>query len=252
MLLTVLEILMYMIVAAVLGALLGWVLRGAMGGEQAEVSDLRAQLRNLKKQLRDKEATPSIAEKAAAPASVSTSVAPKAGIAKQTKAPAAKKKATAKKAANKPKVNKPKVASKAAPKAKVKTKTTAKAAPKAKVVSTKATNTKAVKTSKKKVAVKQLSKAERNTAQLAAKKEVSGIVSRIGKDSAKDDLTLIHGVGPKYAGQLNKLGITSHAQVSKLRKAEIRTLSSAIGVFSDRIERDDWVAGAKKLLKARK
>ena len=74
-------------------------------------------------------------------------------------------------------------------------------------------------------------------------------MSRVGKGESKDDLTKIHGVGPKFSTLLNKMGITSYQQVAKFKKTDIRIISAALGSFSDRIERDDWVGSAKKLLK---
>ena len=53
MLLTIIEIVAFMAAAAIVGVALGWVLRGALGREQAEISDLRAQLRKLKKDSRE-------------------------------------------------------------------------------------------------------------------------------------------------------------------------------------------------------
>lgn len=218
MLLIVLEILVYMIIAAILGVLLGWVLRGVLGSEQTQLSDLRAQLRRMKKRQREKEAVTQ-AEKGPAPAVSSAPVLEKAT---QAKAPVAKKKAPAKKLKTKS------------------IKTVARAKPKV------------AKKASRKVAVRNPSTADRKAEQAAARKSVVEIVKRIGKGESKDDLSKIYGIGPKFAAMLNKMGIKSYAQIAKLRKAEVRTISSAIGVFSDRIERDDWVAGAKKVLKAQK
>ena len=227
MLLTVLEILVFMIIAAILGVLLGWLLRGALGSEQAEVSRLGTKVRNLKKQLREKD-TATKAERVSTATTTTTSSLSKPAQADLPKAVTAKKSSSVKK----PPVRKP-----AAVKAVKKAPSTAKSTP--------------VKASKSKPAA-QMSKSEKTAKQRAAKKEVVGIVSRIGKGESKDDLSKIYGIGPKFSAMLNKMGIRSYAQIAKLRKADVRTISSAIGVFSDRIERDDWVAGAKKALKAKK
>lgn len=242
MLLTVLEILVFMIIAAILGVLLGWVLRGAFGSEQTEVSDLRAQLRNLKKQLREKEG----ATKAERLSTATTTTASSASKPTQTKLAETKKNSPAKKATV---VKKLAVKESPAKKALVAKKTVAKKVP-TKRTPPKA-KPKAVKTSANKPTA-QMTKSEKTAKQRAAKKDVAGIVSRIGKGESKDDLTRIFGIGPKFSAMLNKMGIRSYTQIAKLRKADVRTISSAIGVFSDRIERDDWVAGAKKALKVNK
>jgi len=61
----------------------------------------------------------------------------------------------------------------------------------------------------------------------------------------KDDLKLIYGIGPVMEGILNELGITSFKQISEFSKDDIERVADAIDTFPDRIERDDWVGGAK-------
>ena len=187
MLWTIFEILAYMIAAAVLGVILGWVLRGALGSEQAEVSSLRAQLRKLKRAQREAKKAQASAEKAAE--------APKEIKAKAEAKPKAKPKATPDRKGTKP------------------------------------------------------SKAERAADQKSAAKAMVDIVGRVGKGETNDDLTKIYGIGPKFSSMLNKMDITSYTQIAKFTKDDIRVVSSALGSFSDRIERDDWVAGAKKVMK---
>lgn len=183
MLWTIFEILAYMIAAAVLGIILGWVLRGALGSEQAEVSSLRVQLRKLKRAQREAKKAQANAEKAAE--------APKEIKAKVEDKP----KSTPARTGSKP------------------------------------------------------SKAERKADQMNAEKAMVDIVGRVGKGESNDDLTKIYGIGPKFSSMLNKMDITSYAQIAKFTKDDIRVVSSALGSFSDRIERDDWVAGAKKVMK---
>ena len=64
MLLTIIEIAVFMAAAAIIGAALGWVLRGTLGREQVEISDLRAQVRKMKKASRESQA-PAKPQKAA-------------------------------------------------------------------------------------------------------------------------------------------------------------------------------------------
>lgn len=61
----------------------------------------------------------------------------------------------------------------------------------------------------------------------------------------KDDLKKIYGIGPVMEGILNELGITSFKQISEFSKEDIGKVAAAIDTFPDRIERDDWVGGAK-------
>ena len=63
MLLTILEIIVFMFIATILGVLLGWLLRGALGSEQDEISNMRGQLRKLKKANREAKAANAKAEK---------------------------------------------------------------------------------------------------------------------------------------------------------------------------------------------
>ncbi len=55
--------------------------------------------------------------------------------------------------------------------------------------------------------------------------------------TAADDLTRINGVGPKFAGELNKLGYTSFEQISKLTKAEMADVAEKVdGVSAEQLE----------------
>ena len=74
----------------------------------------------------------------------------------------------------------------------------------------------------------------------------------IGKAKDKDDLKLIKGVGPFLERKINALGIFTFQQVSRLRKKDILLVNNAIEFFPGRIQRDDWVGQAKKMLKEEK
>ncbi len=235
MLLTVLEIIAFMIAAAILGVLLGWVLRGLFSKEQAEISDLRAQNRKLKKARRELEAS-SKAEAATSTSTTTTKIESVKAVDKAASKPAAKK-APAKKAAKPKAVATKKAAVKKAAK------------PAAKVAKKAASKKVATKAVKKAKVAKQPTKAERVAAQASAKLGVADIIGRVGKSTAKDDLTKIHGIGPKFSGLLKGMGINSYQQISQFKKADVRTVSAALGSFSGRVERDNWVAGAKKVMK---
>ena len=202
MLVTVLEIVAFMIAAAVIGVLLGWVLRGTLGNEQQEISDLRAQVRQLKKEKRDAEAA-SKAEKAS-PATVSAAAAVSQEVAKADKEPsepaAAEKKPAAK-----------------------------------------------AKSSARKSSVRK-TQAEREADQEAGRQAFVEVVERIGHSESEDNLTKIYGIGKRYATMLNELGINSYEQISSLKKGDVRTLAAALGVLDDRLETEDWVGSARKLL----
>jgi predicted flap endonuclease-1-like 5' DNA nuclease len=62
-----------------------------------------------------------------------------------------------------------------------------------------------------------------------------------------DDLVRIHGIGPKIAGQLVDLGITSYRQIARLTSEEAAIVNEALGVFPGRIERDHWVSSARHM-----
>lgn len=61
-----------------------------------------------------------------------------------------------------------------------------------------------------------------------------------------DDLKVISGVGPVLEKKLNDLGIYTYAQVAAFTKQDIERVDDALS-FKGRIERDDWLAQAKKL-----
>ena len=45
---------------------------------------------------------------------------------------------------------------------------------------------------------------------------------------------------------LNELGITSFRQIAEFDAADINRVTEALDAFPGRIERDDWVGGARK------
>ncbi len=62
-----------------------------------------------------------------------------------------------------------------------------------------------------------------------------------------DDLKKISGVGPVLEEKLNKLGIWHYSQVAALDAENIAKIDEELN-FKGRIERDDWVSQAKKLM----
>ena len=63
-----------------------------------------------------------------------------------------------------------------------------------------------------------------------------------------DDLKQLSGVGPALEKKLHEAGVTTFAQVAGWSKADIADMDEKLS-FKGRIEREDWVAQAKKLAK---
>ncbi len=62
----------------------------------------------------------------------------------------------------------------------------------------------------------------------------------------KDDLKKIKGIGPVMETTLNELGISSFRQIAEFDANDIIRVTEALDAFPGRIERDDWVGGARK------
>lgn len=63
-----------------------------------------------------------------------------------------------------------------------------------------------------------------------------------------DDLTVMKGLGKVFAGKLEAEGITTFAQIAKMKKADVDALEEKIGA-AGKFESNDWVAQAKELAK---
>lgn len=66
-------------------------------------------------------------------------------------------------------------------------------------------------------------------------------------EADKEDLKVISGVGPKLEGMLNKIGIFTLEQVSKMGEKEYDIVDSMLSSFKGRGKRDDWAGQASKL-----
>ncbi|MBV2360792.1 50S ribosomal protein L21 [Thalassococcus sp. CAU 1522] len=66
------------------------------------------------------------------------------------------------------------------------------------------------------------------------------------KTDGADDLTQISGVGPVIVKKLNALGVTTFAQIAAWTADDVAAMDEKLN-FKGRIERDDWIAQAKKL-----
>lgn len=65
-------------------------------------------------------------------------------------------------------------------------------------------------------------------------------------EAAPDDLERIRGIGPVLKGRLNKLGITTFAQIAAFTDKDLERLDEVLD-FKGRIARERWVAQAKAL-----
>jgi len=68
----------------------------------------------------------------------------------------------------------------------------------------------------------------------------------------KDDLKLIHGIGPLIEKKLNALGIYSFRQISEFTPRTIDEITETIKFFPGRIERDKWVSQARNFEEEKK
>ncbi|MBS1486092.1 MAG: hypothetical protein JST43_00780 [Bacteroidetes bacterium] len=64
----------------------------------------------------------------------------------------------------------------------------------------------------------------------------------------KDDLTKIKGIGPFIEKRLNMIGIYTFGQLAELSPEMIERVGAAIEFFPHRIQRDNWVGQAKRLM----
>ena len=68
-----------------------------------------------------------------------------------------------------------------------------------------------------------------------------------GTGGPSDNLTLLKGVGPKFAARLNELGVNRYDQLAGLSEAEIEHLDERVGPFRGRLGRDRVVEQADYL-----
>ena len=68
----------------------------------------------------------------------------------------------------------------------------------------------------------------------------------------RDDLTVISGIGPVIQRKLNELGIYSFKQISEFTPELVEQVTDAIKFFPGRIGRDNWIGQAAALVRYRK
>ena len=64
-----------------------------------------------------------------------------------------------------------------------------------------------------------------------------------------DDLTRINGIGQVIAEKLNKLGISTLAQIAEMEPEDVERVNEQLN-FKGRIERENWIEQARELVKS--
>ena len=80
----------------------------------------------------------------------------------------------------------------------------------------------------------------------------TGSVSSSGHDSFRresfrDDLKAIKGIGGVIEKILNEMGIFTYRQIASFSQEDMERIARELGVFTDRIQRDNWVEQARDL-----
>jgi len=100
----------------------------------------------------------------------------------------------------------------------------------------------------KKAAKPAAPKAEAKPAAKPAKKAAAKPAAKKTAAKGADDLKELSGVGPALEKKLHEAGVTTFAQIAGWSKADIADMDEKLS-FKGRIEREGWVAQAKKLAK---
>lgn len=206
------EIALLMLAAFLIGCVIGYYLRKIVGGP--------AQSGTPSGQATAGEKTTSAAATSSAPSTAEASAETKSTSEKPTASKPVKKEtpkaaSTAKASTAKAKTTKP-AATKAKPAPKTETKSTAEV---------------------KKPAAKPAAATDGKPETLSAPRE-----------GGKDDLKNIKGIGPKIEGILNGMGIYHFDQIAAWGRKEVKWVDEELS-FKGRIDREKWIAQAKKLAK---
>ncbi len=62
-----------------------------------------------------------------------------------------------------------------------------------------------------------------------------------------DDLRAIHGIGVRFESKLREAGIGSYRQIARFHRYGLDSVAALLGIEPDRIERDGWIAQARRL-----
>lgn len=63
-----------------------------------------------------------------------------------------------------------------------------------------------------------------------------------------DDLSKIRGIGPQYRAKLFQLGVKTFREISQWTEADVKQFNDRLGCKSNRIEHEQWIEQAKKLV----
>ena len=84
----------------------------------------------------------------------------------------------------------------------------------------------------------------------SSKHDASPKATKAGKSAeaaTADDLTQINGIGPVIVEKLNGIGITTFTQLAALTEEDIERINEQLNL-KGRIERDNWIGQAKRLI----
>jgi len=91
---------------------------------------------------------------------------------------------------------------------------------------------------------------EAATGKKAGKKKTATAKKKVksAEGESGDDLTRLEGVGPVLAKKLSEAGVESLTQIAEWTDDDVARIDEQLD-FKGRIQRDDWVGQAKKLIK---
>ena len=85
---------------------------------------------------------------------------------------------------------------------------------------------------------------------LAAVAQAAASFAQDSADAEPDDLQQIKGIGPKIANRLNELGVLRLQQIAEWTPEKVASVNEHLK-FKGRIEREEWIPQAKALIAAR-
>jgi NADH-quinone oxidoreductase subunit E len=89
------------------------------------------------------------------------------------------------------------------------------------------------------------------TAKIIELRPAKADVAKTVVENTIDDLKVISGIGPKLEQVLNKLGVSSFAQIAAWTDADVTLIEDHFG-FPGRVLRDGWIEQAAKLAAGKK
>lgn len=78
------------------------------------------------------------------------------------------------------------------------------------------------------------------------KRAESGETLRVVPMEQRDDLELVHGIGPVIERMLYDMGVYYFRDIAKWDDAKIEEISNALPQFKNRIQREGWIESAKE------